>query len=114
MYVIEARNQRGRWLHRKKLKKNKREESRNRQHSIDEKILPIPIKLENTILDTPEEESKRRNLIVDNTIHSPVNDISEYPFNWMEHYTLHQILVPQHLGEKQRYLTYRLRRIMQR
>ena len=62
--------------------KKKREESRNRQHSIDEKILPIPTQqvkqrnsIENTMLDTLEQESKRRNLIVDNTIHSPTTHI---------------------------------------
>ena len=37
--------------------KIEREESRNCWHSIIEKILPIPAQLENTILDTPEEES---------------------------------------------------------
>ena len=64
-------------------KEREREESRNRRNSIDEQILPIPAQqmkqnnsMENTMLDTLEQESKRRNLIVDNTIHSPVTQIS--------------------------------------
>ena len=60
----------------KKKREKKREESRNRRHSIDEEILPIPSQLENTILDTLEEELKQMNLIVGNTIHSPLNHIS--------------------------------------
>ena len=45
MYVIEVESQRGRCLHRKKLKRKKekkREDSRNRQHSLHEQIVPIP------------------------------------------------------------------------
>ena len=44
MYEIEFGIQRGRCLHRKKLKKKTkiREVSRNRRHSLDEKIVPIP------------------------------------------------------------------------
>ena len=59
-----------------------REESRNHRHSINEKILSIPTQhvkkknsIENTMLDTLEKESKQRNLIVENTIHSLVNQI---------------------------------------
>ena len=43
MCVIEVESQRGRCLHRKKLKKKKkkREYSRNRRHSLHEQIVPI-------------------------------------------------------------------------
>ena len=64
-------------------KKREREESRNRRHSIDEKILLINAQqvkqnnsIENTMLDAREEESKQRNLIEHNTIHSPKTHIS--------------------------------------
>ena len=44
MYVIEEESQQGRCLHRKKqkIKNKKREDSRNRRHSLDEQIVPIP------------------------------------------------------------------------
>ena len=44
MYVIEEESQQGRCLHRKKqkIKTKKREDSRNRWHSLHEKIVPIP------------------------------------------------------------------------
>ena len=44
MYVIEEESQQGRCLHRKKqkIKNKKREDSRNRRHSLHEKIVPIP------------------------------------------------------------------------
>ena len=95
----------------KKKREKKREESRNHRHSIDEQILPILAQqvkqnnsIENAMLDTPEQESKRRNLIVDNTIHSPLTHIS-ISVHWMGHYTSHPIQAPQILGQKQRYLT---------
>ena len=42
MYVIEVKSQQRRCLHWKKQKEKKREDSRNRQHSLDEQIFPIP------------------------------------------------------------------------
>ena len=63
--------------------KKNREESRNRQHSIDEKILPILTQqvkqnnsIENTMLDAQEQESKWRNLIVENSMYYPTTHIS--------------------------------------
>ena len=48
MYVIEDESQQGRCLHQKKqkIKKNKtkkREDSRNRRHSLHEQIVSIPL-----------------------------------------------------------------------
>ena len=45
MYVIDDESQQGRCLHLKKQKiknKKKREDSRNRRHSLHEQIVPIP------------------------------------------------------------------------
>ena len=44
MYVIEDESQQGRCLHwkKQKTKNKKREYSRNRRHSLHEKIVPIP------------------------------------------------------------------------
>ena len=44
MYVIEEESQQVRCLHRKKQKRKnkKREDSRNRRHSLHEQIVPIP------------------------------------------------------------------------
>ena len=44
MYVIEEESQQGRCLHQKKqkIKNKKKEDSRNRRHSLHEQIVPIP------------------------------------------------------------------------